>query len=140
MLSAQHNPRFDIFGSKPLNASTPLLLEYTGGVDFHVIGLVMQTAHAIFAFVVHESKCEIFSPCAASVLCCRSVLLEVGNFDEVFYCYVEDIDLSFACSWPIIRTSMCRNMWCIILAWVRMAGKKTISLSIKNIKIWCGRL
>ena len=37
---------------------------------------------------------EIFSPCAAAMYR-RSVLLEVGGFDEDFFCYVEDVDLGF---------------------------------------------
>jgi len=38
---------------------------------------------------------EIFSPCAAAALYRRSAFLEVGGFDEDFFCYMEDVDLGF---------------------------------------------
>jgi GT2 family glycosyltransferase len=38
---------------------------------------------------------EIFSPCAAAAMYRRDIVLEVGGFDERFFCYFEDIDLAF---------------------------------------------
>lgn len=48
---------------------------------------------AIAAFP--EPNCEIFSPCAAAALYRRQALVEVGGFDDDFFCYVEDVDLGF---------------------------------------------
>ncbi len=36
-----------------------------------------------------------FSPCAASALYRRDLFLELGGFDEDFFCYCEDVDLGF---------------------------------------------
>jgi GT2 family glycosyltransferase len=94
LLSAQRNPQFDIFGSKLLNASAPLLLDGAGDA-YHVSGLVWRIGHGIPASALHESEREVFSPCAAAALYRRSALLEVGGFDEGFFCYVEDVDLGF---------------------------------------------
>ncbi len=94
LLSAQRNPQFDIFGSKLLNAADPTVLDGTGDA-YHVSGLVWRTAHGIPASVLGEYECEVFSPCAAAALYRRSALLEVGGFDEDFFCYVEDVDLGF---------------------------------------------
>jgi len=44
LLSAQRNPQFDIFGSKLLNASAPLLLDGAGDA-YHVSGLVCRMGH-----------------------------------------------------------------------------------------------
>ena len=94
LVAAESNPRFDVFGSKLINASAPLLLDGAGDV-YHVSGLVWRTAHGIPAAVLGEYECEVFSPCAAAALYRRSALLEVAGFDEDFFCYVEDVDLGF---------------------------------------------
>ena len=43
----------------------------------------------------YNEKSEIFSSCAGAALYRKSVLDEIGLFDENFFAYVEDIDLSF---------------------------------------------
>ena len=83
LLSAQRNPQFDIFGSKLLNASAPLLLDGAGDA-YHVSGLVWRMGHGIPASALQGSEYEVFSPCAAAALYRRSALLEVGCFDEDF--------------------------------------------------------
>jgi len=94
LLSAQLNPQFDIFASKLLNAADPTVLDGAGDA-YHVSGLVWRTAHGIPASALQGSEYEVFSSCAAAALYRRSALLEVGGFDEDFFCYVEDVDLGF---------------------------------------------
>jgi len=43
----------------------------------------------------YNDKNEIFSSCAGAALYRKSVLVEIGLFDDNFFAYVEDIDLSF---------------------------------------------
>ena len=94
LVAAESNPRFDMFGSKLINASAPLLLDGAGDV-YHVSGLVWRMGHGIPASALQGFEYEVFSPCAAAALYRRSALLEVGGFDEDFFCYVEDVDLGF---------------------------------------------
>ena len=94
LVAAESNCRFDVFGSKLINASAPLLLDGAGDV-YHVSGLVWRMGHGIPASALQGSEYEVFSPCAAAALYRRSALLEVGGFDEDFFCYVEDVDLGF---------------------------------------------
>jgi GT2 family glycosyltransferase len=94
LLSAQRNPQFDIFGSKLVNASAPLLLDGAGDA-YNLSGLAWRMGHGVPASALHKSEYEIFSPCAAAALYRRSALLEMGGFDEDFFCYVEDVDLGF---------------------------------------------
>jgi GT2 family glycosyltransferase len=42
-----------------------------------------------------ESPREVFSACAAAALYRRDALLEIGGFDERYFCYVEDVDAGF---------------------------------------------
>ncbi len=81
---AESKPEFDVFGSKLVNAADSTLLDGTGDA-YHISGLVWRTAHGVPVSHLGESKCEIFSPCAAAALYRRSALLEVGGFDEDFF-------------------------------------------------------
>ncbi len=39
--------------------------------------------------------CEVFSPCGAAMMIDRALFLELGGFDESFFCYCEDVDLGY---------------------------------------------
>lgn len=38
---------------------------------------------------------EVFSPCGAAMMIDRALFLELGGFDEAFFCYGEDVDLGY---------------------------------------------
>ena len=38
---------------------------------------------------------EVFSPCGAAMMIDRALFLEMGGFDESFFCYCEDVDLGY---------------------------------------------
>jgi N-acetylglucosaminyl-diphospho-decaprenol L-rhamnosyltransferase len=38
---------------------------------------------------------QVFSPCGAAMMIDRSLFLELGGFDERFFCYCEDVDLGY---------------------------------------------
>jgi glycosyltransferase involved in cell wall biosynthesis len=111
LLSAQRNPQFDIFGSKLVNASVPLLLD---GARYF---LPVRRLHCIAA--AHCSKSGV-SMRTSSAMWKMSISVSVYG-------------------WPVIGASMCRNLWCIMSAPAPQADKTAISLSITGIAIWCGR-
>ena len=43
----------------------------------------------------YESIDEVFGPCAGAAMYRRSMLVDIGLFDEDFYAYMEDVDLAF---------------------------------------------
>lgn len=87
-------PDFDVFGSKLVNAADPSVLDGAGD-GYHISGLVWRMGHGVNDSAIFDQAKEVFSPCAAAALYRRSALLEVGGFDEDFFCYVEDVDLGF---------------------------------------------
>jgi GT2 family glycosyltransferase len=38
---------------------------------------------------------EVFSPCGAAMMIDKALFLELGGFDERFFCYCEDVDLGY---------------------------------------------
>jgi len=94
LVAAESRHDFAVFGSKLINAAAPALLDGTGDAC-HISGLVWRTGHDAPLLAMDDDEREIFSPCAAAALYRRSALLDVGGFDEDFFCYVEDVDLGF---------------------------------------------
>ena len=95
LLAAAHrNPGFDAFGSKLVVAADPGVLDGAGDV-YHVSGLVWRMGHGAPVASFTAQAREVFSLCAAAAMYRRSALLEVGGFDEDYFCYVEDVDLGF---------------------------------------------
>lgn len=94
MLAARNNPDYSFFASKLISAGNPRVLDGAGD-EYHVSGLVWRRGHGTIASGYLTEDREVFSPCAAAALYHRSDLIEIGGFDEDFFCYVEDVDLGF---------------------------------------------
>ena len=86
-------PDVKMFGSHMLGYDNGLI-DGTGDI-YHVSGVAWRRDHGMKSSRVNRVAGEIFSPCAAASLISREVFLEVEGFDEHFYCYNEDVDLSF---------------------------------------------
>ncbi len=94
MKAARDFPKVGAFGSRQLSDSDPAIIDDIGDA-YHVSGLAWQTAHDIRQRPDHLVGREIFTPCAAASFYRKSVLDEVGELDEDFFCYMEDVDLGF---------------------------------------------
>jgi GT2 family glycosyltransferase len=87
-------PEFSFFASR-LDAADSSTLDGRGDL-YHVSGWAWQRDHGRRRSSVHEGPPhEVFSPCAAAAMYRRDLFLEAGGFDERFFCYAEDTDLSF---------------------------------------------
>jgi GT2 family glycosyltransferase len=91
--AAEGNPGHAAFASQLRSATDGALLDGTGDV-YHVSGLVWREGHG-GPLRAAESPREVFSACAAAALYRRAALVEIGGFDERFFCYLEDVDAGF---------------------------------------------
>lgn len=92
--AAEGNPTCASFGSRQLVAENPLLLDGLGD-SYHCSGMAWRAGHGRLQRTEDLQGCEVFSVCAAAALYRRSMLEEVGGFDEAHFCYLEDVDLGF---------------------------------------------
>jgi GT2 family glycosyltransferase len=94
LAAASSNPDVVAFGSRQLDQSKP---EYLDGIgdNYHISGLMWRERHGVQQLPSDLIQREIFSPCAAAALYRRQAVVDVGGFDEDFFCYVEDVDLGF---------------------------------------------
>jgi GT2 family glycosyltransferase len=93
LAAAAGHPEYAVFGSRLLLNGDDRFLDGTGDC-YHVNGLGFRRDIGAPA-EVHRPTGESFSACAAAALYRRAAFVEVGGFDESFFCYYEDTDLAF---------------------------------------------
>jgi GT2 family glycosyltransferase len=91
--AAEDHPEYAMFASQMRLAEDVARLDGAGDV-YHVSGLVWRAGHGQPA-PPSDAPREVFSPCAAAALYRRDALIDVGGFDERYFCYLEDVDLGF---------------------------------------------
>lgn len=87
-------PDVAAFGSRQLRQGSSEVLDGIGD-SYHVSGLVWRERYGMRQQIGDLVPREIFSPCAAAAFYRRQALVDVGGFDEGYFCYVEDVDLGF---------------------------------------------
>ena len=93
-IAAEENPEYEFFGSHLRKQNSLGKLDGTGDV-YHLCGLAWRRDHGMPENQTSRSVGEIFSPCAAAAMYRRDIFIDVGGFDERFFCYFEDVDLAF---------------------------------------------
>lgn len=91
---AQQHPDSASFGSRQMVHGSRLVVDGTGDV-YHLSGLAWRSGYGRRVSSADRISKEIFSPCAGAALYRRSAFLEIGGFDEDYFCYAEDVDLGF---------------------------------------------
>jgi GT2 family glycosyltransferase len=91
--AAQAHPQAASFGSLQLRLDDPEKLDGLGDV-WHVAGLAWRAGEGLDAATAPGDG-EIFGPCGAAALYRRDLFVQQGGFDARFFCYCEDVDLSY---------------------------------------------
>ena len=92
--AAEQNPEYTFFSSRQIQANNPEYLDGAGDA-YHISGLAWRWFYYHPAYAYGLKPREVFSACAAAALYDRDAFLQVGGFDEDFFSYHEDADLSF---------------------------------------------
>lgn len=93
LAAAQRHPNVDVFSSHLVMADDPLLTDGDGD-SYHISGWAGRINHQLPTSISRRNN-EVFSPCGAAAMYRHKALLDVGGFDENFFCYFEDVDLGF---------------------------------------------
>ena len=89
----QEDPKIFSVMSKMIQYHQPQLIDDAG--DEYTILTYTQKKGNNQNINKYNKKREIFSSCAGAALYKKSILNEIGLFDENFFAYVEDLDLSY---------------------------------------------
>ena len=87
-------PDADMLSCRLINAHNPDILDGTGDI-YHASGLSWRRDYDKPAGKSRNPSETIFSPCGAAAFYRLKRFIELGGFDESFFCYHEDVDLAF---------------------------------------------
>lgn len=91
--AATRAPDVNVFSSQLYTADDAGIIDGEGDC-YHMSGIAWRINHNRTAQNALRGT-KIFSPCAAAAMYRRSALLDIGGFDENYFCYFEDVDLGF---------------------------------------------
>jgi GT2 family glycosyltransferase len=94
LAAAARHTDVTMFGSLLVLADDPGTVDGAGDV-LHVGGLAWRGLHGRSVAMAPKSPVEVFSPCAAAALYRRDAWMDIGGFEERYFCYQEDTDLAF---------------------------------------------
>jgi GT2 family glycosyltransferase len=92
--AAKQYPEFSFFACRQIRTDKPELLDGAGDA-YHVSGLAWRQLEGWPVNRFGLESVEVFGVCAAAALFSRYSFMQVGGFDEDFFSYHEDVDLSF---------------------------------------------
>lgn len=92
--AAKSNLESASFASRLLMHLNPDILDGAGDC-MSIYGKPQRRGHGLRSDGLFMKADPIFCPSAAAALFRRHALVEIGGFDDDYFCYVEDIDLGF---------------------------------------------
>ena len=92
--ASKSSPEFDMLGSTLLNAEEDSIVDGFGDVA-SIYGFFWRGGYGSLAADLPDENQEVFGACAAAAGYRREIFEKFGGFDEPYFCYLEDADLSF---------------------------------------------
>lgn len=140
--TADADPKIFAVSSLMLRYYQPLLADDAG--DYvTILGFACKRGDGLRA-ERYQKPCRVFSACGGAALYRKSILDEIGVFDELFFAYYEDVDLSwrannFGYKNVYCPTARCRHICGATTGAVRynpfksiQSGRNSILLPYKN--------
>lgn len=93
MAAAARHPKVASFTSRQMVEGEPGVLDGLGDV-MSITGIPYRGGY-LNPDNGQAREGEVFSPCGAAMMIDRRLFLELGGFDEDFFCYGEDVDLGY---------------------------------------------
>jgi len=91
--ASRRHPGVKAFTSRQLMADQPGVLDGLGDV-MSGYGIPYRGGY-LGRDPGDTAEGEVFSPCGAAMMIDRALFLDLGGFDEQFFCYGEDVDLGY---------------------------------------------
>jgi N-acetylglucosaminyl-diphospho-decaprenol L-rhamnosyltransferase len=91
--AAGRHPQVASFTSRQMVEGEPGLLDGLGDV-MSITGIPYRGGY-LNPDLGQAREGEVFSPCGAAMMIDRKLFLDLGGFDEDFFCYGEDVDLGY---------------------------------------------
>ena len=92
--TTEENPEYSFFSSRQVQENSPEHLDGIGDT-YHISGLAWRNGYNYPSSKIGLEQKEVFSACAAAGLYLREEFINVSGFDEDYFSYFEDVDLSF---------------------------------------------
>lgn len=90
--AARNHPQYGSF------ASRMMMDEETvdgAGDAYHISGLAWRNLHNRRYLPEKHQTRDVFAPCAGAAMYRAKDVVEMGGFDDSFFCYMEDVDLGY---------------------------------------------
>lgn len=83
-----------MFASAQYSAANTSVMDGAGDA-YLIFGMPWRGGYGRPVKEMPQTDCYCFSPCGAGAFFERRIFLDVGGFDERFFCFCEDVDLGF---------------------------------------------
>lgn len=83
-----------VFGSTVVSMQDPMIVDSFGDA-YSIFGIAWQGGHGVSTALLPDNDKVVFGASGAAACYRLDIFRDFGGFDESYFCYLEDVDLSF---------------------------------------------